>query len=645
MSSKVMTKNVSFQEALATVEKLGAEDIIKNRKNGKYTKEQLQYLEENSITYLRPSSNLKRVVDESLPPIIIEYRRRSMKKDKKKEKNLRLQLKAEGLTQEQIDAHIIEADIQGRLVPDDSVSFQRQHMENVRLAKADGYDLENNVLVFEEEGGAFNRNYRPEFERMIKFISEFEGANPIYIYVYEISRLARNSEVWNATVSKLVKQNVVLRSVLEPFIRLDDPTTEMVTSLMSSLAVASSRQTSERMLGSMEIRAKEGVVKGSGCPVGLKVIKKETKIGLRNYFAKDDTPRSEYPNNQSAAWLVEQVFTRYRQGDSATAICQWLNDSGFPTTKASVWNENTIMRMLRNPHYAGYMRYNPKGADGARLPLKMVREQIVKDELGNYMVFFDGIVTPDIFWEVQTIIEGKHKPRARTRTIHKLSGILTCSRCGAQMFGNASEGHPRSYRCPNSFRNSRSAHAENQNVACVPNNIRGEALEQVVFNYMLELLSNQNKLDDLAKTTVDTITIDEKERVTILEEIAEYESLYNSATKPALKIGYKAAIDDATDRLTRLNNRNIIDYRLLHSGLGSADEFAQEWSSGTKLGLQMIIKSIISAIDIHPINKDDRMNLTAMNKKGWITDLRRITITLTNGERVNLAENDMKCGK
>lgn len=642
MSNKTALRNISFEESLAMVEKLAAQDIITNRTNSGYTKDQLKYLEDHSITYLRPSSNLKRVVDYTLPPIVIEYRRRSMKKDKKKLKALTLALKADGLTATEIEAKIAEADAAGRLVPDDSVSFQRQHMENVRLAKQDGIDLESNVLVFEEEGSAFNRKYRPEFEKMIKFISSFEGANPIYLYVYEISRMARNKDVWNATVSILSKQSVTLRSVLEPFIQINDPSTDMVASIMSSMAEASSRQTSERMIGSQELRAKEGVVRGAGCPVGLKIVKMQTKIGLRNYFAKDEEPRLDYPNQQSASWLVGQIFDRYNKGDSATAICQWLNDSGFPTTNANLWAENTIMRMLRNPHYAGYIRYNPKTVSGARLPLKMVKEQIVKDDLGNFKVFFEGVVTPELFWEVQSMIEGKHKPRAKQRTVHKLSGIVTCSRCGSQMFGNATAGHPRTYRCPQSFRSSKEARQANNNAGCVPNNIRGEALDTILYEFTRKILSNKGKLKNHTKVADNNINMDDFERQAILDEIKEYEALFNGETRPALKTGYKVALEDATERLAKLNNRNVVNYHTNDTDLCTPAEFDEMWNSGNKIAIQMVIKALITAIEVHPVNPDDRMNLTAMKKNGWIADLRRITLTLSTGEKINLAENDAK---
>jgi hypothetical protein len=324
-----------------------------------------------------------------------------------------------------------------------------------------------------------------------------------------------------------------------------------------------------------------------------------------------------------------------------------MNDSGFPTTTASTWYENTVMAILRNPHYAGYMRHNPKGKDGKRLPRTMIREQIVKDEDGNYLEAFEPIIERDRFWRIQNILDNRYKPRGPQRTVHRLSGIVFCARCDGKMFGNASAAQnpkhkkPRTYRCPHSFRNSPEVkQGTSENIVCVANNIMADGLEEVVYRYALRIVGNPDLMKAVSERPIETVILNEEERQAIIDEIKEYQDLYDNETRPSLKTGYKAAMSDATERLTKLNSRNHQNVQSLHKALGSAEAFEQMWKSEDKTAIIMALRVLISKICITPgaDGTGKRKNWQALAKLGWLCDYDRVTIHWSNGQVTNLAE-------
>jgi DNA invertase Pin-like site-specific DNA recombinase len=220
---------------------------------------------------------MRRHVDTAQPAINLEYRRRSIKLDNKKVRKLTATLQAEGLSEVEIAARVAEAAERGELLNNESVSFARQHDENVNLARSEGADL-STAIAFEEEGSAYKRKRRPEFDAMMKWIESFEGSNPINLYVYELSRLFRNKDVADEAIALLTRKKVNLRIASQPQIRLDDEMSSMFLPLLVQFAINESKQTSKRTTGGQLTRANLGTVRTSTPPVGLTTTKSMTSM-------------------------------------------------------------------------------------------------------------------------------------------------------------------------------------------------------------------------------------------------------------------------------------------------------------------------------------------------------------------------------
>jgi hypothetical protein len=61
--------------------------------------------------------------------------------------------------------------------------------------------------------------------------------------------------------------------------------------------------------------------------------------------------------------IAKSMFRMYMEGITVDGICYRLNREGTATRKGNIWNKPNVRNILRNPVYAGYMRW-----DGVLIP-------------------------------------------------------------------------------------------------------------------------------------------------------------------------------------------------------------------------------------------------------------------------------------
>ncbi len=569
--------DMSTESARNKVEQILSRNIIKEGV-GARTLAEREYLQENSFTYASPSSLKRRVVDYSLPAIILIYKRVSMIKNDSK-----------------------------------SVTFERQLMEIKGLAKADGISLDN-AIEFQDAGkSAFKRGQRAALDAMLTFVNEFTGANPIIIYIYDIDRVIRNEDVANECFRVLRKQSVDLRVVTMPIINLkDDASTNMILPILIQMAQAFSVQTSHRTTGGQEVRAKKGIWRNSIAPYGMEVTKRII----------DGTERSVLQPGANAD-VVRDIFNRAALGDGINEIVRYLNDScTVAPGSASIWRDTTVKFMLLNPHYAGYTRYNSKREHKSY----EVVEQIIKDENGDFLTTHEGIITPEEFFTVLSILKSKHKVQGKNKNVHLLSGILYCADCGAKLYGN--KGTVSSYRCPDATRDSKLR----------SNSISSAGLDEVIKRFAKEIIANPELLKSISVRPVVNLEEEESARLLIMSEISELEDMIANEKRPSILIGLKAGLLDATKKLEEYNSNKEITTKFASKALASAEVFEEMWTSKNKTAIIMALKTIIERIDVEPLGDRKKLNTTLLNKKGWLFDYTRVSITWANGTTIKLSE-------
>ena len=178
---------------------------------------------------------------------------------------------------------------------------------------------------------------------------------------------------------------------------------------------------------------------------------------------------------QEAA-LVRDIFRYFAEGMGEKAITKELNRR---KAGGRVWRPNTIYLMLRNEKYIGRFVFNKREwrknpETGRRVPRIRPKDQCEVREAEELRII------DQVTWDlVQRRLETRQHvfSKRRTATVHLLSGLLICDRCGGRLAIIGKD----YYGCPN--------HSE---MNTCPNliRIRREAIERIVLTELATHLPN-----------------------------------------------------------------------------------------------------------------------------------------------------------
>lgn len=573
--SELMTDD-AIEAALKKVEQIRARNTIK-KGVGARTKVERELRKNNSYTFAEHVASRK--VNLSCTPLILEYGRVS---------HLKLE--------------------------NNSSTFERQANSILALKKADGTDKIKSIIFEDESISAFHAKQRPEADAMIKFVDEFTGENPIYIYIEHIDRIFRNKQIANLVIPILTRQNVKLRIVDLPMIDLsDDSMSAIMLPFIIQMAEGQSKSISSKSIGGHERRSRKGIWRNSVVPYGMSLTEKEHNGKMRSVLAPGDN-----------AHVVKEIFERVTKGDSINDIVRWLNNSKIEAPGiATIWRDTTVSYILLNPNYAGFTRHNV----GRTHKKWDVIEQIIKDDEGDFLVSHEGIVTPEDFWLTFSILKSKRKEKGSRVHTHMLSGVLYCADCNAKLYGNKAAVD--SYRCPDATRDS----------TLMPNSISSKGLDSVIKRFAKEIIADRELLKQIS-TRANTVNLEEEEekRQLLLKEISELEDMIANEKRPSILIGLKAGLLDATTKLAELNTYKEINTKYASDALASPEAFEKMWADNNKTAISIALQTIIERIDVLPLGNRKKLNQYALKKKNWEFDYGRVTITWANGTVTQLEE-------
>lgn len=298
---------------------------------------------------------------------------------------------------------------------------------------------------------------RPGLKRLL---ADAETGLIDILLVFRVDRLSRKVHELGSMIDRLTKCGVALRSITEPF----DTSTLAGKMMMQMLGVFG-----EFEHGSIVERTKVGMAKkaqggrwvGGVIPYGYRL---EPKEGL---VVQDDE-----------AVVVRRIFNLYVGGRyGSPVITQQLNAAGYRKRSGQLWDRRMVLHMLRNPVYAGQVRWN--GVHPGNHP---------------------AIITADTFARAQKLrdtrageLKGRHW---HIRSERLLTGRITCGKCGSPMSG-ISCFHARMkrkvayYVC-----NRRWGHK-----LCDQDYIRADLLEDGILAEMVALLSDGAFLDQVWTAT------------------------------------------------------------------------------------------------------------------------------------------------
>jgi site-specific DNA recombinase len=266
------------------------------------------------------------------------------------------------------------------------------------------------VEEFVETGASGRTTERPSLRALLAKCKDPDSGVGA-VLVHKIDRLARNLADHVSLRAILKERGIALASVIE---NLDDSNAgQLVEHIMASLAEFYSVNLSEEVKKGMRQKVQQGGWPHKP-PRGYLLT---AAPGGRNMVTVDPV----------AGPLVRLAFERCgsMEPEAVASLARMLARHGLVAGDGrplSVW---TLLNMLRNPFYAGRVRWGRETHKGAHEPL----------------------VSEQLFWRVQQVLARRRSARSRSRKHHVLlRGFASCRRCGRMMTAQTDPRHLY-YRC------------------------------------------------------------------------------------------------------------------------------------------------------------------------------------------------------
>ncbi len=289
--------------------------------------------------------------------------------------------------------------------------FESQKKDLIKMAIQDGFSLENQIIIGSAGASAIKMNdlYQKEVDELIKTIKSDKDVTTIY--VWEISRLARNEKAFYDMKDEIMKNHLQL-IINTPSLRLlnDDGTVnhgnELAINIMVTLAKQEMEVKKERFKRGKIQKASLGIWTGGNLSYGYTI--NESKHIVKN---------------ELEAQYVQYIFQSYIAGKSQRQLADEFYKKGVSITLS------LINRILHNERYTGKTfkyKYNDK------------------DE-SNLERSYPKIISVEDFEKCQEIAK-KNDVKPKAKNIYYADGILICPECGGRCSVQKT-----SYHCFNAY--------------------------------------------------------------------------------------------------------------------------------------------------------------------------------------------------
>ncbi|MCD8075193.1 MAG: recombinase family protein [Lachnospiraceae bacterium] len=341
-------------------------------------------------------------------------------------------------------------------------SLQTQ-MESFRTLIADhpGWELAD---VYADEGISGTQvRHRDSFMRMIV---DCKAGKIDYILTKSISRFARNTVECLTYVRELRAMGVYVYFEKEHLDTKNDAS-EMVLSILASIAQEESRNISENIKWNQRKRYQDGIAKWAAT-FGFK------KEGKEEYLVDEET-----------APIVRRIFDEYIHGKKTKEIAAELEAEGLPAPKDGHWQYSTVDFLLTNEKYCGDAQCQKSYVENHLTHKRRRNDQTLVP--GYYIhEHHEAIVSREDFELAQTI--RNLRSRKGKRIQYPYGDKITCPVCGKKMerIVLARNNSPAVWHCP----------PERGIVACA-----GRYVDEVYFDETLRTAYRELSMEELEKQT------------------------------------------------------------------------------------------------------------------------------------------------
>ena len=248
---------------------------------------------------------------------------------------------------------------------------------------------------------------------LLQMLSDCENNKIDLIVTKSISRFARNTTDCLEMVRKLIELGVFIYFEKEN-INTKSMESELMLSILSSLAESESASISENNKWSIQKRFENGTFKISYPPYGYKSVNGDLSI------------------MPEQAEVVKYIFKEALSGKGTQKIADALNEKGIPTKRGAIWRSTTVRGILKNEKYTGDVILQKTYTDSN------FNRHINKGEKNKYLIqnHHEAIISHEDFEAVEKSINQRAKEKGVERNSEKyqnryaFSSKLICSECG-----------------------------------------------------------------------------------------------------------------------------------------------------------------------------------------------------------------------
>ena len=498
---------------------------------------------------------------------------------------------------------------------DDTIASQVTALRE-RIA-ADGFQLEpDHNYVDEGYSGAIL--FRPALERLRDAIA---GGQVERIYVHAPDRLARRYAHQVLLIDEFRRAGTEVVFLNHPIGGTAED--DLLLQVQGVIAEYERAKILERGRRGRRHAAQSGSVSAlTGAPYGYRYVSRTHGGGI----ARFEVVESEAPIIRLIfAWIgLERMSLR--------AVCRRLQQMGCQTRRGSTyWHASTIRDMLNNPAYIGRaafgrarflpprprlrpIRGHLKPSPRATSRIPMPREEWIE-------IPVPPIIDPAVFEAVRAQLEeNRRRKRERQRgQCWLLQGLTVCRRCGYAYYGKIAP-RSRPYDPMNTLRYYRCTGADGYRFSgkAVCNNgpVRGDQLEQVVWDQVQALLEEPHRVADEYRRRIDQA----RDGAAMPDEIIRLDRqmtslqrgigrLIDSYTEGVIdKAEFEPRIAGLKQRVSQLQARRqaAIDAaeteRDLALVISRLEDFSAKVTTGLdnldRLGMQDIIRTVVRRIEI-----------------------------------------------
>lgn len=358
--------------------------------------------------------------------------------------------------------------------------FETQKVELIEKAKKDGFLQEQLIVIGEAGASAIKMNdlYQREVNQLITAVETDPEITTIY--VWEISRLARNEVAFYEMKDMIIKNRIQLICNVPQLRLLDDDGevnngAELTLSLLLTLAKQEMEIKSRRFARGRKRLAEQGKYNGGAIPYGYKVDKDRD-----NLIVIDE---------EVEAPIVREVFDMYERGYSQKAIAVEMFNRGVKGRSARRTKGFTISlvhQLLTNRLLTGEPQPPRKGS--------------------RYVRQYPQIITTEQFDRCRKIAEINNTSLPKSKYIHYAHGLLKCKECGRNFVSTGQKGY---YHCQDAWNANKKYDGyygmpQCQNRMCISTNIMDSLLWELGKKYetIFIMEESEQKLDECKKKTV-----------------------------------------------------------------------------------------------------------------------------------------------